>query len=173
MSVVRPVPYGLLEYGSLQVDPVCYEIVWFGRHRGRVLSGFPDVHVVEEPVWRLVAGYLMLSGTSPGSVEDGLEVAGHGRRVCRLGIEADGSVTVRFDTPPSSDGQVLRSGEGIAVVADAGSTICVGADRCVAVVVSRDPDRLGFTFVHGPDAGKVENRIGLLRSLRRLEGDHG
>jgi hypothetical protein len=162
-----------VRHGLLNIDPVFYEIIWLGRTTDRILSGFPDTHLTDRPAWRVVAGYLMLSQSSPSSGQETLGVFSHGHPVGQLTETTDGTISLRFDAPPHLDGRVLRSEAGVAVVADPDTTICLGRDEYEVLLTAPIPDRLGFTFVHGPAAGKVENRIRLLRSLRRLKGDHG
>jgi hypothetical protein len=162
-----------VRHGSLGIDPVFYEIIWLGRNLDRVLSGFADSHLADRPAWRVVAGYLMLSTSSPGSSQETLGVFSHGRRVGQLTELTDGAISLHFDDPPHLDGRVLRSEAGVAIVADPDTAISSGGDECEVLLTAPIPDRLGFTFVHGPATGKVENRIRLLHSLRRLKGDHG
>lgn len=163
----------LVRHGSLSVDPVFYEIIWLGRNNDRSLSAFPDTHLTSRPVWRVVAGYLMLSNLSSGSGQGTLEISSHGRPVGQLTDAADGAVSLSFDVAPQLTGRVLRSDAGVAIVVDPDTTISLNRDENEALLTSSNPDRLGFTVVHGPAEGKVENRIRLLHSLRRLKGDHG
>lgn len=173
MTVAHDSHNTLVRHGSLGIDPVFYEIIWLGRDPDRVLSGFPDTHLTSRPTWRVVAGYLMLSKSSPGSGEETLGVFSHGHPVGQLTETTDGTISLRFDAPPHLDGRVLRSQAGIAVVADPDTTFHPGGEEHEVLLAAPIPDRLGFTLVHGPATGKVENRIGLLHSLRRLKGDHG
>lgn len=173
MTIAHNTRKSLMRHGSLRIDPVFYEIIWLGRNLDRVLSRFPDTHLATSPAWRVVAGYLMLSRSCAGSGQETLVVFSHGHPIGQLTETVDGAISLRFDAPPHLDGQVLRSKAGVAVIADPDTTIFSGGDEHEVLLTAPTPDRLGFTFVHGPAAGKVENRIGLLHSLRRLKGDHG
>ncbi|WP_104179688.1 hypothetical protein [Arthrobacter sp. B0490] len=173
MTVARDTQNTLMRHGSLGIDPVFYEIIWLGRNHTRVLSAFPDTHLATRPTWRVIAGYLMLSSPSLGSGQETLGIFSHGRPVGQLTDTADGAISLRFDSPPHLEGQVLHSTAGIAVITDPDTTISIGRDEHEVLLTSPTPHQMGFTFVHGPAAGKVENRIRLLHSLRRLKGDHG
>lgn len=173
MTVAHNTHNTLVRHGTLGIDAVFYEIIWLGRNRTRALSAFPDIHLADRPAWRVVAGYLMLSNSSPGSRQESLGIFSHGRPLGQLTATADGAVSLRFDATSRLDGRLLRSDAGVAVVADPNTTISLGGAGHEVLLTSPVPDQLGFTFVHGPATGKVENRIRLLHSLRRLKGDHG
>lgn len=166
-------------WGAHTVEALDYELVWIGHDPERApLGNFSDAHAVTEPVWRFVSGYLMLSAGS-GDVAGGegarLVVSSHGKAVGGLRADATG-FTLGLDTDGCAvDGSIARTHAGIAVVADPSTELDLSADgRSVSGRAADAPPRpvWGVTVVHGPAAEKIENRIGLLRSLQRVGGRH-
>jgi hypothetical protein len=152
--------------GGVLVAPVDYEMIWIGSHATESRTGgFRDVHLSTSPVWRLVAGYLMIEAATGSG---GFTVRSHGHAVAGIDVDT-GRAAISGLRRATSDGPVLRGSQaGFAVVADAGTGWRIDADGTMAQTTA--DGAWGLTLVHGPAEIKIENRIRLLDSLRSVGG---
>ena len=157
--------------GSVAVDAIDYEIVRLSEGGEPAEPGrFVDAYSSDGPVWRLVAGYLMVAAADhAGSPPRELAVFSHGRAVARVRLD-DERVDILSDRAFIADGPSVR-GHGIALV-PAPSTEWRIADGGGVIEIARDRP-WSVTVVHGPADLKVDNRLSLLASLDRVGGRHG
>jgi antitoxin (DNA-binding transcriptional repressor) of toxin-antitoxin stability system len=151
----------IVQTDDLALEALDYELLWFGTDLARSATGdFRDVHHVEQPVWRLVSGYLAVA-------RDGgaWQVTSHGHPVAELTPEQSGCRVAAVGTLALDDGVLVAAEAGLALVPDEHTRFVLegGGARATG---------WGFTIVHGPSAEKVQNRRALLASILRTGGAH-
>ncbi|HWS49652.1 MAG TPA: hypothetical protein VN241_01450 [Microbacterium sp.] len=152
-------------WNGITIDAVDYELITLGSAAGaKELGSFSDVHISARPVWRIVAGYLMLASDEAG----GLGIFSHGRQAASVSLHGDHVVFQTADArrwQPRGDsvraaGIALASASAPFEAADDGIRIRAIAPWEVSIV-------------HGPAEQKIDARIELLASLRRVGGRRG
>lgn len=147
------------------VDAADYEIVRLSAPRAVAeLGAFSDVFHSDGPIWRVVAGYLMLESTAP----DEMHVHSHGVPVASV-VRVD-DVLVWKPAPSASwtrKSAVLYT-RGIALICDVPDMIVDASAMRMSL-----SSAWTISVVHGPAPEKIENRIRLLDGLHQVGGRHG
>lgn len=152
-------------WNGITVDAIDYELIRLSS-AGDVdeIGSFRDVHVSSDPTWRLVAGYLMLASLNT----DELGIFSHGRIVASLRLDPDSAVVSLSGSGEWEAGDGFIRAAGIALVS--GSPELEAGKSGIRLPVDMPWE---LTIVHGPAPEKIDARIDLLASLRRVGGRRG
>ncbi|WP_309103827.1 hypothetical protein [Microbacterium sp.] len=151
-------------WNGITIDAIDYEVIRLSSSDAtEELGAFSDVHVSAAPMWRLVAGYLMLASVNP----DELGIFSHGRLAASLRLDEEG-ILVRAAGAGSWEerGDSVRT-SGVALVPGNGLRITDDGVRLSASAPWQ------VSIVHGPAEQKIDARIELLASLGRVGGRRG